>query len=203
MDLAGKVNRTLAVNRIPACRIGRTVKLGVKADLPHCILNRMANQPSCRLPCRPAGCAANDCDLDKCPILYCHLEFRGAEMLTIIAKANLPWKATSGGRGNQAFAGNFFSRGNNRNVFLGTKDSEIHRKIIVPQEIQYQIAGDIFGKIGAGVIQNRGQYLINIKDLKLEKFGTILAQAGNFLFATAILLKNHESLPGVQSIIFH
>ncbi len=99
MDLAGKMDRTLAVNRIPAGRICRTVKLGVKTDLAHRILDRVADQPFCRLPRRPAGCPANDVYIGNLAILNFDSKFRGTEMLTIVAKADLPWKATSGGRG--------------------------------------------------------------------------------------------------------
>jgi hypothetical protein len=127
MNLAGKMDRTLTINRIPASRICRTVKLGVKADLPHGILDGMANQPSCRLPRRPTGCAANDFHIGYLSIFNFDSKFWSSEMVTIIAKANLPWKATSGGRGNQAFTGYFFPRGNNRNIFFGTQGGEIRR----------------------------------------------------------------------------
>ncbi len=131
MDLSGKMDRTLAINRIPASRICRAVKLGIKTDLPHGILGGMANQPSCRLPCRPAGCPTNDMYLSNLPILYGNRKFRSPEMLTIVTKADLPWKTTSGGRGDQAFAAYLFPRGNNRDILLRTKCGEIRRQIVV------------------------------------------------------------------------
>lgn len=109
MDFAGKMHRTLAVNRIPTGWIGRTVKLGVKTDLPHRIFNGMADQSTCCLPRRPTGRPANDLHLGNLPLFNYHRKFRGAEMLSIIAKANLPWKPTSSGRGKQTFAGYFFA----------------------------------------------------------------------------------------------
>lgn len=40
MHFSGKMNRALAVNGIPSCRIGRTEELGFDAHFSGCIINR-------------------------------------------------------------------------------------------------------------------------------------------------------------------
>jgi hypothetical protein len=124
-------------------------------------------------------------------------------MLAIVTKANLPWEAASGRWSRQAFAAYLFPRGNNRDIFFRTERREIGRQVIVSQKIQHQITRNLLGKIGTGVIKNRRQQLINIKDIQLKKIATILLQTSYFLLTTAVLLKNHEPLPGVHNIFFH
>lgn len=105
---------------IPACWIGKTVELGLKANLPHCILHRMANQSLGSLPGGTAGGTPYHFHLLDNPICKGHFKFRGTKTLSITAKANLPWKATSGRWRDGGGPCQFFPRGDHRNVLLLT-----------------------------------------------------------------------------------
>ena len=107
-----------AVHRVPAGRIGGTVELGIEADLPHRILDGMADEPPGRLPGCAARGTAHHPDVRNLTVLDLHLEFRGTEKLAIVAKANLPWKPASGRWREDSSSGNFLAGGNERDLLF-------------------------------------------------------------------------------------
>lgn len=135
------MDRAFPVYRVPAGRIGGTVELGIETDFAHRIIDGMADQPSGRLPGRAAWGTAHHPDVRNFTILNLHLEFRGTEELAILAKANLPWKPTSGRWREEPSSGDFLAGGNERDFVFLAECREIGGKIAMPQEIERQIAG--------------------------------------------------------------
>jgi len=98
MNFTGKVNRTFAVQGIPAGRVGAAEKLGLQADLPGRRRHRQTDYGSRRLPGCPTGCATDDANTGNEPAVHLHLKFRGSEQLAIGTQTLLPGQTTSGGR---------------------------------------------------------------------------------------------------------
>ena len=96
--LPGKMHRALAVDRVPAGRIGITVELGIKTDFSNRILHRRADGAPGGLPRGSTRSAANNADIRNNTLFNLYLKFRSTEALTIVSKADLPWQSTSGGR---------------------------------------------------------------------------------------------------------
>ena len=96
--LPSKMHRALAVDRVPASRIGITVELGIKTDLSDRILHRRADGTSGSLPRGFARSAANNADIRNNTLFNLNLKFRSTEALAIVSKADLPWQSTSGRR---------------------------------------------------------------------------------------------------------
>lgn len=189
------MNGALAVDRVPAGRIGGTVKLGIETDLAHSIFDRMTDEPPRRLPCRATGCASNHLDVNDLAVFDLNLEFRRTEELTIIAKTDLSWKTASGRRGKQSFARYFFPGSDEGDIIFLTECGEVGGEIAVPQKIDDKVAENFPGKILAGIIEDRRQRLIDIDDLDFEKVPAILSHPVDLRLTAAILLKDDDMLP--------
>lgn len=188
------MNGALSVDRVPAGRIGGTVKLGIETDLAHRIFDRMADEPPCRLPRRPAGCSSNHPDVNDLAVLDLHLKLRSTEELTIITKTDLSWKSASGRRGKQPFPRYFFPGSNEGDIIFSTECGKVGGEIAMPQKIEDKIAGNFPGKKLAGIIKDRRQWFIDIDYFDLEKIPAKFSHPVDFRLATAILLKDDDML---------
>ena len=120
-----KMDRTLAVERVPPRRVCSAVELSFKTYLSCRIVRGMANQSLCNLPCRSTGCAPHHIHTGYPAINNFHLKLRCTKYLSISAKTILPWKTTSGGGSRHPFRENFLSGRNNRNFFFSTERHKI------------------------------------------------------------------------------
>ncbi len=98
VNLAGKMYRAAAMNRIPPCRIGNAEKLGIQSNPPRSLSYRQADHSFRRLPGCAAGGAANNQHRCYFSVFYHDLKFRSAETLAIVTESSLPRKAASGRR---------------------------------------------------------------------------------------------------------
>ncbi len=113
MDLAGKMNRAFTADRIPRRWVGRTKVLRFQAYLCHRFFDAKAGDTVCRPPGGAAGSASNHPDPDDSAVLDRYVEFRSAEMGSVITEADLPPQAASGERCKNPFDSDFFPRRHN------------------------------------------------------------------------------------------
>jgi hypothetical protein len=161
MNFTGKVNRTFAVQGIPAGRVGAAEKLGLQADLPGRRRHRQTDYGSRRLPGCPTGCATDDTNTGNEPAVHLHLKFRGSEQLAIGTQTLLPGQTTSGGRADQGGAAMLFTRGDNGNVPLRAAAGQVSGEIGMGEKIKHQISFYLSGEIGFGIINDRRQFVID------------------------------------------
>lgn len=97
------MNRALAMDRVPAGRVGKAVKLGVQTHFSRSLLDMDTKHP-------PGGCPGGTArgSPDYPHIFYnalfdFHLKFGGAKPLAIVSKTVLPWQSASGGRRQHPF----------------------------------------------------------------------------------------------------
>ena len=161
VNLAGEMYRTAAINGIPPCRIGDAEKLGIQSDASRSVRGRQADHPLCRLPCCPAGGAANDPDRRYFSVLYDNLKFRGAKTFAIIAESSLPRKTASGRWLDDPPVVDFFPRGNDGYGFLFAESGKILGEITVCQKIKNEIRSKVLGQKFRTVIDHRGELTVN------------------------------------------
>ena len=141
MDLSGKMDRTLAMDGIPAGGIGITIELGLETNLSCRILCGVTDQPLCRLPSCTAGRSTNYCNVCNFAVFNNNLKFRRTEIFAIPAKANLPWKTTSRRRGEDTFSMHFLTRCNHRDIVFTAEGGEVCGEVIMTKKIKHQVAG--------------------------------------------------------------
>ena len=124
-----KMDRALAMDRIPAGRIGRTEVLNFQADFYDCFIDRQTGDFQGRFPGSPARCTPHDGDLLNVVCNQTDLKLRGSEPYAIWAQAILPGKTASGrGRENQLTL-QFFPRGHNGDVLSPAKSGQVMGQI--------------------------------------------------------------------------
>jgi hypothetical protein len=188
------MDRTLAMDGIPASRVGGAEELGFKPHPAGSVIHGSADQfPGC-FPGGGARGAAYHPDVGDLAVFYINFIFRSAEQLTIFSQADLPGKATSGRRGQHPFAGYFFPRRDDRNFFLVAEGHQIVGEVLVFEKIKHQIGVDIIGQIAAGIIKDRWYGLIDGYDFQLYIISSITADSGDFFLAAAVLLEDHNFL---------
>ena len=198
MYLAGKMNRTLAMDGIPAGRIGRAEKLGFNAHLASSILYRSTDDPQGRFPGSRTGGTPYNPDIRYSAILYFNLVFRSAKSFPIFTQADLPGKAASGRRRKHPFTGNFLSRGDDGNVLVVAERHEIMGEVFMFEKIKYQIGVKLFRKILTAIFNNRRQRDIYRYHFQLYGAFGVLTDTGNFFFTAAMLLKHCDFLFFIQ-----
>ncbi len=189
------------MDRVPACRVGKTVKLGIKADFTGSISQRRADGAPGRLPCRPARSTANNTDVADDTILYLDLKLRCAEPLAIVTKTDLPWQTASGGRLQYPGVGEFFTGRDKRNIIFGTEISQVQREIRVSEKIKDKIAVERGWKVVGRIIDDRRQGSVDRDDIKLYRVACMQTYPGNFPLAAAILLKYGNALGSLCKVI--
>ena len=98
------------MNRIPTGGVGKTIKLRIETDLTRSILDGDSDEALSSFPCRAAWSSTYYSDVSNFTILNLNLKLGGAKPVAIFAKANLPWKAASGGRGQGPFRRGLLAR---------------------------------------------------------------------------------------------
>ncbi len=99
MDMAGKMNRTLSVNRVPIGWICAAQKLNFQPEACGCLRYIPSDNFRCRFPGGATGGASSNGNLLDFTLCNLHIQFRCAELVSICSQAVLPGKTTSGGRG--------------------------------------------------------------------------------------------------------
>ena len=109
MHMPGKMHRALAVNGIPAGRVGTAEKLYLQAYLDGGFFDRTADDVAGRLPGGAARGAPFDGHGFNFTVRNRYVELRGAEPLAVSTQTILPGKAASGGRTGHTADFHFFA----------------------------------------------------------------------------------------------
>lgn len=109
VDLACKMHRAFAIDRIPAGGIGAAEKLHLQTDTDGGCFYGQPDDALRRLPGRAAGRPALHNNRVDFSVADLNVEFRRAKAFFIITQAALPGKTASGGGANDTFFENFFS----------------------------------------------------------------------------------------------
>ena len=90
MKIAGQVNGTFAVDRVPPRRVGHTVKLGFKTDFHRGGFSGFPDNPPGGFPGGPAGCTPQHFNLKDLTIVNRYGKFGTSEPIAIPSQAVLP-----------------------------------------------------------------------------------------------------------------
>src|SRR5210317_506794 len=97
------MNRALAMDRVPAGRVGKAVKLGVQTHFSRSFLDIDTKHPPGGFPGGSARGSPDYPHIFYNAIFDFHLKFGGAKPLAIVSKTVQPWQSTSGGRRQHPF----------------------------------------------------------------------------------------------------
>ena len=99
MDMAGKMNRALSVNRVPVGWICTAEKLNFQTEACGCLGYITSDNFRCRFPGGTTGGASFNGNLFNFTRGSLYIQFRCTELVSILSQAVLPGKAASGGWG--------------------------------------------------------------------------------------------------------
>ena len=109
MNFSCKVHGALAVDGVPAGRIGAAEKLHFQADTGGRLGDFSPDDTLRRLPGGAAGSTSFDNDSVNLSIFESNFEFRRTKAFLIFPQTSLPGKPASGGGTNHACFMNFFT----------------------------------------------------------------------------------------------
>ena len=195
MDMAGKMNRTLPVNRVPVGWICAAEKLNFQPEA----CGRLGYIPSdnfrCRFPGGATRCASFDGNLLDFTRGNLHIQFRRTEQVSICSQAVLPGKTASGGRGDGMDGMKLRPGSHQGDLHFGTELCQIIGQVRMLQKIQYQVRFNFPRKKLPGIVDDRRKILVNGDNVYMELIATIFSDTGNLAFTFPVLLKN-ENLHG-------
>jgi hypothetical protein len=202
MDIAGEVDRALAVDGIPAGRIGRAEILDFQSDLNDGRFKPQVPDPFDRLPGRAAGGTADDPHLTDATVDGLDLKLGGPEFLSIPSQTNLPGQAASGRGCQDMRAGEFPTRGNHGYIPLTADQCQVMGQVRMRQKVENQIGPDLCGQVRAGVFDERGQRFVDDNPLQREPAPSVLDNSPDLGFSRAVLLKYEDCLLITHGYVF-
>ncbi len=125
MDVAGKMNRTFPVNRVPVGWICAARKLNFQPESCGCFRCIPSDNARCRFPGSATGGTSSDGNFLDFTLRNLDIQFRCTELVSIRPQAVLPGKAASSGWGHDMFRVVLFSGSHQRNFFFGTDLGQI------------------------------------------------------------------------------
>lgn len=192
MDMAGKMNRTLPVNRVPVGWICAAEKLNFQPEACGCLCYITSDNFRCRFPGGATGRTSSDGNLLDFTFRNLHIQFRRAELISIGSQAVLPGKTASGGRDDDMLEMMLFSRSHQGNFLFGTDLGQVIGQVGVLQKIQDQIRFNVSRQQFPGVIDDRREVILNRDNLQSESITAIFSDTGNLGFTLMVLLKNED-----------
>jgi len=153
--MAGEVDRTFPVNRVPSGRIGHTEILHLQSDANDRFVRRQVNDAPGGFPGGTTGGPANDADFLESSVCDRSFELRCTELIAIPAQAVLPGKPASGGRGQGAFHFGLFPGGHHGDAEATAVHSQIVRQVRVLQKVEHQVRFDVRRQILGRIIDDR------------------------------------------------
>jgi len=192
MDMAGKMNRTLPVNRVPSGRVCAAEKLNFQPEACGCLCYIPSDNFRCRFPGGATGRTSSDGNLLDFTLCDLHIQFRCAEMVSICPQAVLPGKTASGGWGDDMFRVMLLPGSHQRNFHFGTDLSQIIGQVGVLKKIQHQVRFNFFRQELSGVVHDRREIVVNGDNVYRESIATIFSDTGNLAFPFLVLLKNEN-----------
>jgi hypothetical protein len=109
MYFSGKMHGALAVDGVPAGRIGTAEKLYFQADTGGRVGDMSADDTRRRLPGGAAGRTSSDNYSVNLPLFESNVEFRRTKAFLIFPQTALPGKPASGGGANHTCFMNLFA----------------------------------------------------------------------------------------------
>ena len=192
MDMAGKMNRTLPVNRVPVGWICAAEKLNFQPEACGCLCYITSDNFRCRFPGGATGRTSSDGNLLDFTFRNLHIQFRRTELVSIRSQAVLPGKAASGGWGDNMDGVMLLPGSHQGDFHFGTELRQIIGQVRVLQKIQYQVRFNFFRQELPGVVNDRRKIIVNGDNVYPESIATIFSDTGNLAFPFLVLLKNEN-----------
>lgn len=118
MQLRGQMHRALAIDGVPGRRIGHTVELGLKADLPTGLIRGEPHHVGRGLPGGPAGRAPHHLAGANFALAYGNLKLGQAKAPAILTQALRPGQGASDGGTLHLGQAPLFARGHHGDIPL-------------------------------------------------------------------------------------
>ena len=140
MDIAGKMDRTLAIDGVPSGWIGGAKILHLQSDTDVGAINVPTHNFGGCFPGRSARCATqhlNPADLSMGDFSF---ELRRSKTVAVFAQTNLPGKAASGRWCHHMLTTDFFPGCNHRDIIAAAQLCQIFGQIRMLQKIQNHVS---------------------------------------------------------------